>query len=80
MKGKVRTASTASAASTRSRRVVIQMRYAGAWFPIATARIEHGRFKRRLRLPRYLAGRVLKLRVVVPEVGASKTVRLRVKR
>jgi hypothetical protein len=80
VKGKVRDAGTASAASARGRRVVLQMRYAGAWFPIAAARVEDGRFKRRLRLPRYLAGRTLKLRAVVPEVGTSKAVRLRVKR
>jgi hypothetical protein len=79
-RGRLRRARMARTASAGANRVVLQMRFDGMWLPITSARVRDGRFARRIRLPRYLAGRVLKLRVVLPEVGASKTVRLRVKR
>jgi parallel beta-helix repeat protein len=56
---------------------LIQIRWAGAWYPLATVRVVDGRFSAKLRIPRHMRGRVLKLRAVVPTVGASHSVRVR---
>jgi hypothetical protein len=68
--------SVQSADASRST-VLIQIRWAGAWYPLATARVVGGRYSAKLRIPRYMRGRVLKLRAVVPKVGSSHSVRVR---
>jgi hypothetical protein len=57
--------------------VTFQLRWKSAWYPLATSAVRGSSFKRTLRLPRYLRGRVLTLRARVPGVGTSKRVRLR---
>jgi hypothetical protein len=73
--GRVKVAVTA--ASAKPRRVAYQLRWRGAWYPLASARVRRGTtFKSTLRLPRYLRHRTLTLRAVVPHVGTSKRLRV----
>ena len=58
---------------------MIQLRWHGVWFPIATVRIVHGRFRSSVRVPAPLFHGMLRLRAVVPSVGPSRAVHVRVR-
>jgi parallel beta-helix repeat protein len=66
-----------SAAAATSKSVTFQLRWNGAWYPLASTKVRGSAFRRTLQLPRYLRGRTLTLRASVPHVGTSKRVRLR---
>jgi parallel beta-helix repeat protein len=66
-------------ASAKHYKAVIQLRYAGAWYPIATSTVRSNRFSAVLRIPAVMRSRVLKLRVVVPKVATSRAIRVRVR-
>jgi hypothetical protein len=53
------------------------MRWDHAWYPLRSIRIRGQHFRASFKVPHALRGRVLKLRVIVPNVGASHTVRVR---
>jgi hypothetical protein len=76
IKGRVHRASV-TLAGVPSNRVTIQLRWKGAWYPLASTRVRGSHFYDTLRLPRYLRHRTLTLRAVVPAVGTSKHVRVR---
>jgi parallel beta-helix repeat protein len=80
VRGRVRARRAGIASASRARRATIQMRFARGWRPVARPRMRDHRFTRRLSLPRGFAGRVVTLRALVPDVGASKRARTRVKR
>jgi parallel beta-helix repeat protein len=77
MIGSVRRAGTIHSASATPTRAVIQIRWDGAWTSLKRVRVVNGRFDSRLAIPSYMRGRILTLRVVVPDVGKSASVRVR---
>jgi|tagenome__1003787_1003787.scaffolds.fasta_scaffold20985397_4 parallel beta-helix repeat protein len=79
LRGTVKSGVVRAASSTPKRlRVTFQLRWKGAWYPLASTKVRGSSFKRTLRVPSYLRGRVLTMRARVPGVGTSKRVRLRV--
>jgi parallel beta-helix repeat protein len=70
-------ASGVQSADASRTRVLIQIRWSGAWYPLATVRVVNGRFSAKLRVPPNMRGRMLRLRAVVPKVGSSHSVRVR---
>jgi parallel beta-helix repeat protein len=72
----VRRGSVQSAANG-GRRVKVQLRWRGAWYPLVSPKVRNGRFHSKVRLPRYLRHRLLKVRATVPSIGRSPTVRFR---
>src|SRR4051812_21915204 len=78
MRGRVRRGlSIRSAAFVAPTKAVVQIRWAGTWYPLKSLRIVNGHFKSRFKLPANLHGRVLTLRVVVPTLGKSRAFRVR---
>lgn len=59
------------------RKAVAQIRFDGAWYPLRSMRIHGKRFRASFRVPATMRGNVMKLRVIVPSVGSSRTVRVR---
>jgi parallel beta-helix repeat protein len=75
--GRVNRGGLHSAASAN--RLTIQLKWAGVWYPLKSVRLHGSRFDLQLRLPATMRGKVLKLRALVPSVGRSRAVRVRVR-
>jgi parallel beta-helix repeat protein len=71
--GTVRSAGAAAAAT----KAVVQLRFDGTWYPLKSVPVRGNRFHSQLRIPATMRGRILRLRVVVPTVGKSHTVKVR---
>jgi parallel beta-helix repeat protein len=76
LSGRIRRGTVRSAGAA-PKKAVIQMRWDGAWFTLKSARLRGGRFSSQLRIPAVMRGRLLVLRVVIPTVGKSSTVKVR---
>jgi hypothetical protein len=78
LRGRVRRGRTIrSAAASAPTKAVIQIRWDGAWYPLKSVPVHRERFSTHLRIPTIMRATTLKLRVVVPKVGKSSTVRVR---
>jgi parallel beta-helix repeat protein len=77
MVGRVRRGLTLRSAAAGDMRGVVQIRWSGAWYPLKSVKIHNGRFDSKLRIPSNMRGKVLKLRVVVPKIGKSRSIRVR---
>jgi parallel beta-helix repeat protein len=77
LSGRVRRGGSLHSADSGASRAVVQLRFDGSWFPLKSIPVRGDRFSSQLRIPAVMRGRVLRLRVVVPKVGASHTVKVR---
>jgi parallel beta-helix repeat protein len=77
LSGRVRRGGTIRSAGAAPTTAVVQLLWAGAWYPIKSMAVHAERFDSQLRIPATLRGHLLKLRVVVPQVGKSSIVRVR---
>jgi hypothetical protein len=75
--GRVRRSGTVRSAGAAATKAVVQLRFDGAWYPLKSVPVHGDRFHSQLRIPAVMRGRVLRLRVVVPRVGKSSTVKVR---
>ncbi len=75
--GRVHRGLALQAAGVQVTKAVVQIRWSGAWYPLKTLRIKGGRFTSQFSVPASLRGHVLKLRVAVPTVGTSSTIKVR---
>lgn len=80
MIGRVRRGHGIRAASVTPSLAVVQIRWAGAWFPLKSLPIKANRFGSMIRMPAQLRGKILTFRVVVPTVASSKTIKVRTRR
>jgi hypothetical protein len=75
--GRVRRGGAVRSAAAAATTAVIQLRWDGAWYPLKSAPVRGDRFRSELKLPAMMRGRLLILRVVVPKVGKSSSVKVR---
>jgi parallel beta-helix repeat protein len=77
LNGRIRHGLAVRSAGAAAPKAVVQIRWAGTWFPLKSLPVRGGRFASQLVIPPTMRGRILKLRVVVPTVGKSSTIRVR---
>jgi parallel beta-helix repeat protein len=77
LSGRVRRSGTVRSAAATGTRAVVQLLFDGTWFPLKSVPVRGDRFHSQLRIPAMMRGHVLRLRVVVPKVGKSSTVKVR---
>jgi parallel beta-helix repeat protein len=77
LSGRIRRRGTLHSAENAGTRAVVQLRFDGTWFPLKSVPVRNGAFRSQLRIPAMMRGHILRLRVVVPKVGKSHTVKVR---
>jgi parallel beta-helix repeat protein len=80
MRGRVHRGRGIRSAAVTPTHAVVQIRWAGSWYPLKALRLHNGRFDSHLHIPATLRGRVITLRVVVPKLAKSRAVHVRTRR